>query len=134
MCSSDLQEIVDKIIKPVNANAVVVGSTFVMPGQSNYSTISNQNGYNKYSNGTQEDRTAQALRIVQKIYPKASATNPVVPVRLMQPSPNARRAAEAALFVPALAKAGFKVDSVPTTGWSGKRANVEWDEIGRAHV
>jgi len=77
------QEIVDKIIKPVNANAVVVGSTFVMPGQSNYSTISNQNGYNKYSNGTQEDRTAQALRIVQKIYPKASATNPVVPVRLM---------------------------------------------------
>ena len=68
------QEIVDKIIKPVNANAVVVGSTFVMPGQSNYSTISNQNGYNKYSNGTQEDRTAQALRIVQKIYPKASAT------------------------------------------------------------
>ena len=123
------QEIVDKIIKPVNANAVVVGSTFVMPGQSNYSTISNQNGYNKYSNGTQEDRTAQALRIVQKIYPKASATNPVVPVRLMQPSPNARRAAEAALFVPALAKAGFKVDSVPTTGWSGKRANVEWDAM-----
>jgi len=123
------QEIVDKIIKPVNANAVVVGSTFVMPGQSNYSTISNQNGYNKYSNGTQEDRTAQALRIVQKIYPKASATNPVVPVRLMVPSPNARRAAEAALVVPALAKAGFKVDAVPTTGWSGKRKNVEWDAM-----
>ena len=123
------QEIIDKIINPVNSSAVTVDSTFVMPGQSNYTTISSQNGYSKYSKGSQEDRTAQALRIVQKIYPKASATNPVVPVRLMQPSPNARRAAEAALFVPALAKAGFKVDSVPTTGWSGKRANVEWDAM-----
>lgn len=121
------QEIIDKIIKPVNPNAVVVDSTFTMPGTSNYATISSQNGYSKYSAGDQAARTAKALRMVQKIYPKASATNPVVPVRLMVPSPNARRAAEAALVVPALAKAGFKVDAVPTTGWSGKRKNTEWD-------
>jgi len=123
------QEIIDKIVKPVNPNAVVVDSTFTMPGTSNYATISAQNGYSKYSAGDQAARTAKALRIVQKIYPKASATNPVVPVRLMVPSPNARRAAEAALVVPALAKAGFKVDAVPTTGWSGKRKNVEWDAM-----
>jgi len=123
------QEIIDKIVKPVNPNAVVVDSTFTMPGTSNYATISSQNGYSKYSAGDQAARTAKALRMVQKIYPKASATNPVVPVRLMVPSPNARRAAEAALVVPALAKAGFKVDAVPTTGWSGKRKNVEWDAM-----
>ena len=121
------QEIIDKIVKPVNPNAVVVDSTFTMPGTSNYSTISSQNGYSKYSAGDQATRTAKALRMVQKIYPKASATNPVVPVRLELPSPNARRAAEAALVVPALAKAGFKVDAVPTTGWSGKLNNTEWD-------
>ena len=121
------QEIIDKIVKPVNPNAVVVDSTFTMPGTSSYSTISSQNGYSKYSAGDQATRTAKALRMVQKIYPKASATNPVVPVRLELPSPNARRAAEAALVVPALAKAGFKVDAVPTTGWSGKLNNTEWD-------
>ena len=121
------QEIVDKIVKPVNANAVVPGSTFVMPGQSNYDAIVSGNGLKKYSDGTQAARTAAALAIVKRIYPKASASNPVVEVRLQQPSPNARRAAEAALVVPALAKAGFKVTAVPTTGWSGKLNNVEWD-------
>ena len=45
----------------------------------------------------------------------------------MVPAPNARRAQQAALIVPALAKAGIKVDAIPTTGWSGKRAAVEWD-------
>jgi len=120
-------EILAKIIKPVNANAVVPNSTFVMPGQSNYGTITSANGSSFYSKGSQADRTAQALRIVRKIYPSASASNPVVPVRMLVPSPNARRAAEAALIVPALAKAGFKVDAVPTTGWSGKRGNTEWD-------
>jgi peptide/nickel transport system substrate-binding protein len=39
------QEIIDKIVKPVNPNAVVVDSTFTMPGTANYATISSQNGY-----------------------------------------------------------------------------------------
>ncbi len=121
------EEIVSKIVKPVNSNAVVPGSTFVMPGQSNYGVVIAGNGSAKYSTGTQEARTAAALKIVKRYYPNASASNPVAPVRLEQPSPNARRAAEAALVVPALAKAGFKVTAVPTTGWSGKLDNTEWD-------
>ena len=48
-------------------------------------------------------------------------------MKLEVPSPNARRAAEAALVVPALAKAGFKVNAAATTGWSGKLDNTEWD-------
>jgi peptide/nickel transport system substrate-binding protein len=121
------EEIVAKIVKPVNSNAVVPASTFVMPGQSNYGTVAAGNGSAKYSSGTQEQRTAAALKIVKRYYPGASASNPLAPVRLEQPSPNARRAAEAALVVPALAKAGFKVTAVPTTGWSGKLDNTEWD-------
>lgn len=122
-------EILAKIVKPVNSNAVGLGSTFVMPQESNYGTISKSNGYSLYSTGSQDARTAKALRLVKSVYPKASATNPGFTVRMMQPSPNARRAAEAALIVPALAKAGIKVDAVPTTGWSGKRANTEWDAM-----
>lgn len=122
-------EILAKIVKPVNSNAVGLDSTFVMPQESNYGTISKSNGYSLYSTGSQDARTAKALRLVKSVYPKASATNPGFTVRMMQPSPNARRAAEAALIVPALAKAGIKVDAVPTTGWSGKRANTEWDAM-----
>jgi len=121
------EEIVAKIVKPVNSSAVVPNSTFVMPGQSNYNYISQNNGSSFYTAGTQEQRTAKALAIVKKYYPSASSSNPVVPVKLEVPSPNARRAAEAALVVPALAKAGFKVNAVPTTGWSGKLDNTEWD-------
>ncbi|MEN9324502.1 MAG: hypothetical protein RL414_256 [Actinomycetota bacterium] len=120
-------EIVAKIVKPVNSSAVVPASTFVMPQESNYSTVAAGNGSSKYSAGTQEARTAAALKIVKRSYPAASATNPVAPVRLMVPANNARRAAEAALIVPALAKAGFKVTAVPTSGWGGKLGDVEWD-------
>lgn len=120
-------EIVSKIIIPVNSAAVVPSSTFVLPGQTNYAKITAGNGSAAFSAGTQADRTAQALRIVQKYYPKASATNPVIKVNLMVPSPNSRRAAEAALVVPALAKAGFIVNAAATTGWSGKRNLSEFD-------
>ncbi len=121
------EEIVAKIVKPVNENAVVPNSTFVMPQESNYKTISAGNASGLYSAGTQEQRTAAALKIVQRYYKGASASTPLAPVRLEVPSPNTRRAAEAALVVPALAKAGFKVTAVPTTGWSGKLDNTEWD-------
>jgi len=121
------EEIVAKIVKPVNSNAVVPNSTFAMPGQSNYDYISKANGSSYFTAGSQAQRTAKALALVKKYYPAASSSNPVVPVRLELPSPNSRRAAEAALVVPALAKAGFKVDAVPTTGWSTKLNNTEWD-------
>ncbi len=121
------EEIVAKIVVPVNSAAVVPLSTFVLPGQSNYSKVTSGNGSTVYSAGTQEARTAQALRLVKKWYPTASATNAIVPVVLEVPSPNTRRAAEAALVVPALAKAGFKVDAQPTTGWSGKLNSSTYD-------
>ena len=121
------EEIVSKIVVPVNSAAVVPSSTFVLPGQTNYSKITSGNGSSVFSAGTQAARTAQALRIVQSVYPKASATNAVVKVNLMVPANNARRAAEAALVVPALAKAGFAVTASVTTGWSGKLNDTSFD-------
>jgi len=121
------EEIVSKIVVPVNSAAVVPSSTFVLPGQTNYSKITSGNGSAVYSAGTQADRTAQALRLVKKYYPTASATNAVVKVNLMVPASNARRAAEAALVVPALKKAGFDVTASVTAGWSGKLNDSSFD-------
>jgi peptide/nickel transport system substrate-binding protein len=121
------EEIVSKIVIPVNSAAVVPNSTFVLPGQTNYAKITAGNGSSVYSAKTQADRTAQALRIVQKYYPTASATNALVKVNLMVPAANSRRAAEAALVVPALKKAGFDVTASVTSGWSGKLNSSAFD-------
>jgi len=121
------EEILEKIIKPVNPRAVALDSTFTLPGQANYDAVARGNGYAKYSQGTQAERTARALKLVRSVYPKASATTPGFTVKLMVPSPNARRAAQAALIVPALAKAGIKVEAIPTTGWSGKLDVSDFD-------
>jgi peptide/nickel transport system substrate-binding protein len=121
------QEIVDKIVSPVNSAAVVPGSTFMLPGQADYAKLVAVNGSNYFSAGTQARRTANALKLVKKWFPSASATHSVVNVKLMVPSNNARRASEAALVVPALAKAGFNVTAAVTAGWSGKLNDASFD-------
>jgi peptide/nickel transport system substrate-binding protein len=45
----------------------------------------------------------------------------------MVPAANSRRAAEAALVVPALKKAGFDVTASVTSGWSGKLNSSAFD-------
>lgn len=114
------QEIVDKLVKPINSRAVVVNSSFTLPGQTGYDTIVKNSGVSKFTAGTQASRTAAALELVKKHFPEASADKQVVKVRLLwgQPS-NTRRASEAALIKAEAAKAGFDVDATGTSGWSG---------------
>ena len=121
-------EIVSKLIKPINSNAVVVNSVFTLPGQTGYTSIVKSSGVSKFTAGTQADRTAKALALVKKYYPSASASNSVVDIKLLwgQPS-NARRAAEAALVKAELAKAGFNVNATGTAGWGGRLADNEFD-------
>ena len=122
------QEIVDKLVKPINSKAVVVNSSFTLPGQTGYDTIVKSSGVSKFTAGTQATRTAAALAIVKKHYPAASADNPVVPVTLLwgQPS-NTRRASEAQLVKAEEAKAGFDVTNTGTSGWSGHLDNNKYD-------
>ena len=122
------QEIVDKLIKPINAKAVVVNSSFTLPGQIGYDTIVKSSGVSKFTAGTQESRTAAALALVKKYYSDASADNPVVPVTLLwgQPS-NSRRASEAQLVKAAEAKAGFNVTNTGTSGWGGHLDDNKYD-------
>jgi peptide/nickel transport system substrate-binding protein len=122
------QEIVDKIIKPINANAVVVNSVFALPGEASYNTVVKNNGSSKFSAGTQESRTAEALALVKKYFPKAAADSGSVSVKLLWGSPsNQRRGAEAALVKAALAKAGFDVTVAGTSGWGGHLDDSAFD-------
>lgn len=122
------QQIVDTLIKPINPDAVVVGSSFLLPGQPGYTTIVSKTGVAKFNAGTQASRTAAALALVQKYYKKASATNQPVKVKLLWGQPNnSRRASEAALVKAELAKAGFDVTATGTSGWSGKLDDNSFD-------
>jgi peptide/nickel transport system substrate-binding protein len=122
------EEIVEKLIKPINSSAVVVNSLWTLPGTDSYSKIVGPNGVTKYTTGTQEKRTAQALALVKKYFPGAKAGSGSVKVNLLWGQPNnARRAAEAALVKAALAKAGFDVNTAGTSGWSAYLDSSKFD-------
>ena len=122
------EEIVEKLIKPINSSAVLMNSLLVFPKEPGYKEMISKSGVAKYTEGTQEARTAKALALVKKYYPDASATNNPVKIKLLwgQPS-NQRRAAEAALVKAALAKAGFDVNTTGTSGWSSKLSDNSFD-------
>lgn len=115
------QQIVDTLVKPINSKAVVVNSVFTLPGEAAYNTIVKTSGVSKYSAGTQDQRTAQALALVKKHFPNASATNPGFKVRLLWGTPsNQRRASMAQLIIAAAAKAGIEVEAPGAADWGGR--------------
>jgi peptide/nickel transport system substrate-binding protein len=122
------QEIVDKLVKPINSKAVVVNSSFTLPGQTGYNDIVKGSGVSKFTAGTQATRTAAALALVKKHYPTAAADSKSVAIKILwgQPS-NTRRAAEAALIKAELAKAGFDADTNGTSGWSAYLDDNKFD-------
>jgi peptide/nickel transport system substrate-binding protein len=121
------QDIVDKLLKPVNPGTVVLGSVINLPGNPQYAHTAALNGMAAFNAGTQASRTAQALALVKKWYPSAGKTTPVA-VNLLWGSPgNTRRTSEAALIIAAEAAVGFKVTAPATKGWGGKLTNTEYD-------
>jgi peptide/nickel transport system substrate-binding protein len=115
------QEIVDRLIKPINNKAVVMNSVTTFPSEPAYKAITAGSGVSKYAQGTQAQRTAQALQLVQKHFPTTSAANPTVEVKLLWGTPtNARRASQAQLIIAEAAKAGFKVVAPGDAAWSTK--------------
>ena len=122
------QEIIDKIVKPINSSSELMNSLMVFNKEPSYKDIIAKSGVSKFTEGTQADRTAKALALVKKYYPSAAAGSGSVKVKLLfgQPS-NARRVAEAALLKAEAAKAGFDVDVTPTSGWSSYGKSVKYD-------
>jgi peptide/nickel transport system substrate-binding protein len=121
------EEITEKLIRPINSEAVVLGSTFLAPGQEGYDRLVSTNGSSFYV-GSQSALNAKALRLVKKHYPTASASNPVA-IKVLVPGNNARRAAEFALAKANAIKAGLDLQGDVQAGWSPRIQLSEYDAM-----
>ena len=122
------EEIMAKIIKPINAKSELMNSLMVFNSEPSYKEIIAKSGVSKFTAGTQASRTASALALVKKHFPDAAAGSGSVKIKLLfgQPS-NARRVSQAALAKAEWAKAGFDVDVTPTSGWSSYLEDPKYD-------
>ena len=122
------EEIMEKIIKPINPTAKLMNSLMSFNAEPNYAGIVAKSGVSKYTEGTQATRTAAALALVKKHYPDAAAGSGSVKIKLLfgQPS-NARRVSQSQLAKAEWAKAGFDVDVTPTSGWSSYLEDPKYD-------
>ena len=121
------EEITEKLIRPINDTAKVLGSTFMSPGEIGYDRLVANNGSSYYV-GTQDALNAKALRLVRKYYPTASASNPVK-VNVLVPGNNPRRAAEFALAKANALKAGFDLVGDVQASWSPKIQLSQYDAM-----
>jgi peptide/nickel transport system substrate-binding protein len=119
-------DILDLEVKPFNPAGQVMNSHFTLPGQTGYSTIVASSGVKEYTTGTQAERTAQALALVKKYYPSASASNGVVNIK-MNFKGSQRRIDENKLIAAEEAKAGFTVSTTSNAKWSTMLDDVQYD-------
>lgn len=120
------QEIIDKIIKPVNSKAVVMNSLQYFPTEPNYGKMIAASGFDKFTEGTQSQRTAKALALVKKYFPDAKAGSNSVKIELLY-NTSARRASQAALVKAELAEAGFQVNLNPKSNWGALLTDSTYD-------
>jgi peptide/nickel transport system substrate-binding protein len=115
-------EIVDKLVKPINATSVRMDSLMLFPGEPGYADNVKNSGVSKYTQGTQSSREAAALALVRK----HSATD--VKVKMLWGGPtNTRRANSAQIAIAALGRAGFEVTAPGSATWPNQLASNEFD-------
>ena len=118
-------EIMEKLIAPINGVTTPISSTWVAPGSAMYDKVIASNGSSFYSRGTQATRNASALALVQKYYPNALKSP--IKVRVLVPGNNPRRASEFALAKANMAKVGFDLVGDVRTDWPSKLGNSDYD-------
>ncbi|CAB5104996.1 MAG: hypothetical protein F2954_00895 [Actinobacteria bacterium] len=118
-------EIMEKLIAPINDVTTPIASTWVSPGSALYAKVTSANGSSFYSRGTQETRNKSALALVQKFYPNALKSP--LKVRVLVPGNNPRRASEFALAKANMAKVGFDLVGDVRTDWPSKLGNSDYD-------
>jgi peptide/nickel transport system substrate-binding protein len=114
------QEVVDKLIKPINPDAEVRNSFTRTPGTPGYDEVVAQNGSSEYS----EVDPAQSKSLLKK----AGITKPI-DVRVLYAKGNPRRENEFQLYKPALAKAGFNLIDKGDPEWSAKLGDGTYDAV-----
>ncbi|MEN9881778.1 MAG: hypothetical protein RI916_205 [Actinomycetota bacterium] len=118
-------EIMEKLIAPINGQTKPISSTWLAPGSTAYDKLIASNGSAFYSRGTQATRNASALALVQKFYPNALKSP--LKVRVLVPGNNPRRASEFALAKANMAKVGFDLVGDVRTDWPSKLGNSDYD-------
>jgi len=120
------EDILNKLIKPVVPEAVVLNSRFVMPDEgAAYTTMIGQNGSKVFASGTQAARTAEALRIMKSVYGSNVLKNPVA--INMDYKNSARRIDAFTIAAAGLAKAGFNLTGTPNPKWSKELDLTKYD-------
>jgi peptide/nickel transport system substrate-binding protein len=125
------QSIVNKEVAqaydPTNqSDATVMNSNMLLPGQDGYAADVKGSGVNVYTDGTQADRDAAALKLVQKWYPSAGDGSNTVAINMLFKN-NARRIGENLLIAAEEAKVGFKVSTVGNAKWSSLLDDPSYD-------
>jgi peptide/nickel transport system substrate-binding protein len=126
------QEIMEKLIAPINGVTKPIQSTWVSPGSDLYNKVTSTNGSGFFTIGTQAQRERRALALVKKYYPDA-AKNPI-DIKVLVPGNNARRAAEFALAKAAMANAGFNLVGEVSTSWPSLLRSSKYDAFFFAWV
>lgn len=119
------EEIMSKLIAPINGVTKPIRSTWLAPGSAAYDKLVASNGSSYYVEGNQDARNKRALGLVQKYYPNA-LKNPIK-VNVLVPGNNPRRAAEFALAKANLAKVGFDLVGEVRTDWPSLLGNSKYD-------
>jgi peptide/nickel transport system substrate-binding protein len=118
-------EIMEKLIAPINGVTKPLCTTWVNPGTAAYDKICAANGSAFYTRGTQATRNKSALALVQKFYP--DALKKPITVNVLVPGGNTRRAAQFALAKANMAKVGFNLVGDVQSGWGGLLGNGKYD-------
>lgn len=111
-------EIVNKIIKPLNENAVVRDSFTQVPGSPMYDGIVNGNGMKAdYS----EVNADEAKKLLEEV------GGEIKPVRIMYDNTNSRRQQEFQLIKESAEKAGFTIEDVGDVNWGTRLGDKTYD-------
>ncbi len=114
------QEVVDKLIKPINPEAQVRNSFIKTEGTPGYDEIVAQNGSADYA----EVDPALSLKML-----KDAGVQTPIDVRVMYAKDNVRRQNEFQLYKPALAKAGFNLIDKGSLEWGPKLGDGTYDGV-----
>jgi len=114
----DANEIIEKLIKPLNAEAVVDQSQLFLPGAPGYDETIKQNGSDAVGNGDVEGAKA--------LLAEAGVTTPV-DVRMLFAEGNTRRANEYLLYKAQVAKAGFNLIDNSSEDWGALLGSGTYD-------
>ena len=114
------QEVVDKLIKPINPEAQVRNSFLRTEGTPGYDEIAAQNGSSDFA----EVDPAKSLKLL-----KDAGVKTPVDVRMMYADANVRRANEFQIYKPALKKAGFNLIDKKDANWGSKLGDGTYDAV-----